>query len=68
MSEVGHYSSGLAGDCEECKGTSEEGFFSRYSCIECKALAGFRYPAHTVYTDHTFEHIDVCQDCVERMS
>ena len=28
------------------------------------APGGIRYAAHLVFTDHSYEHVDVCEDCL----
>lgn len=61
-----YLSPGPAPDCPECpESADDEGYFSWGSCTACQCpLGGMRYAAHAVLSDHTYDHIDVCADCL----
>lgn len=68
-----HFATGAALGCRECSGagytTTVAGFFSWAQCSGCHSpLGGMRYAAHAVFTDHSYEHINICTDCLSAMA
>lgn len=68
-----HFAAGTATSCRECSSagyaTADAGFFSWSQCSGCHSpLGGMRYAAHAVFTDHSYEHLNICTDCLDAMA
>ena len=65
---VRHLSPGPTPDCPDCPENEhgeDDGFFSWSSCLGCpEPEGGLRYAAHVVFVDHSYDHINICGDCL----
>lgn len=64
-----HLAPGQAPGCADCPENGyadDEGYFTwSNSCPGCsEPLAGDHYPTHVVFTDNSYDHINVCPDCL----
>ena len=55
--------------CQDCPDNGrqdwDDGYFSWGDCPGCPVPeGGIRYAAHVVFTDQTYDHLNVCGDCL----
>jgi len=62
--EIDSYTMTLVAHALNMAQPCDDGFFSASRCPLCDGGASTRYAAHKVWNDHTFDHVDICGDCM----
>ena len=69
-----HLAAGPAVGCPDCPNNGrqeyDDGYFSWTSACPGYPTSegGIRYAAHAVFVDHSYDHIDICGDCLNAIA
>ena len=70
---LSHPAAGPAPGCIDCpengNAAYDDGYFSWAACPGCpEPEGGIRYAAHAVFADHSYDHMDICGDCLNAIA